>query len=95
MFLQGANGGKAINRVSGKAADRLRNDQVDLSGEGILKMVSLNPGIQCFAIAESMNEKKEDVLELLLELRQLDRLVTVMPDRDAPEDDFKAHWYRK
>ena len=61
----------------------------------ILKMVSLNPGIQCFAIAESMNEKKEDVLELLLELRQLDRLVTVMPDRDAPEDDFKAHWYRK
>ena len=95
VFLQGANGGKAINRVSGKAADRLRNDQVDLSGEGILKMVSLNPGIQCFAIAESMNEKKEDVLELLLELRQLDRLVTVMPDRDAPEDDFKAHWYRK
>ena len=35
MFLQGSDGGKAVNRVSGKTADRLRDDQVDLPGEGI------------------------------------------------------------
>ena len=35
VFLQGSDGGKAVNRVSGKTADRLRDDQVDLPGEGI------------------------------------------------------------
>ena len=35
MLLQGADGGKAVNRVSGKTADRLCDDQVDLSGEGV------------------------------------------------------------
>ncbi len=61
----------------------------------ILKLVSLNPGIQCLSIAESINTEKEEALGLLLELRLLDRLVTVIPDSKEPEDDYKAHWYRK
>ena len=61
----------------------------------ILKMVSLNPGIQCLTIAESIKAEKEEVLDLLLELRQLDRLVTVRPDEKESDDDYKAHWYRK
>ena len=35
VFLQGSDGGKAVNRVSGKTADRLCDDQVDLPGEGV------------------------------------------------------------
>ena len=35
MLLQGADGGKAVNCVSGKTADRLCDDQVDLPGEGV------------------------------------------------------------
>ena len=40
-------------------------------------------------------KEKEEVLDLLLELRQLDRLVTVRPDEKESDDDYKAHWYRK
>ena len=61
----------------------------------VLKTVSLNPGIQCLALAEAIDENKEEVLDLLLELRSLDRLVTVKPDEKEPEDDYKAHWFRK
>ena len=35
VFLQLANGGKAVHSVSGKAADGFRDDQVDLSGQRI------------------------------------------------------------
>ena len=35
VLFQGADGGKAVDRVSGKTADRLRNDQVDLSRKGV------------------------------------------------------------
>lgn len=61
----------------------------------ILKMVSLNPGIQCFTLSESINEENEKVLALLLELRQLDRLITAIPDEEESQNDYKAHWYRK
>ena len=35
-FFQFSDGGQAVDRISGKAADRLGDDQVDLSSQGIL-----------------------------------------------------------
>lgn len=35
VFLQGSDGGKAVNRVSGKPADALCHDQIDIPGKSV------------------------------------------------------------
>ena len=78
VFLQGSDGGKAVNRVSGKTADRLRDDQVDLPGEGIgyhafeaLTLFGVRPGDALVGIdtGELPIVSSLDVVGVVIDLR--------------------------
>lgn len=58
----------------------------------VYKAVCINPGLTAVQIAELVNESKEYVLDLLIELDHVDRFVQAAV---YGVDDYGAKWYRR